>query len=137
MNGPVSIIAIAVSSGADIPVVNFNTQHLIYSGFHDGSPSISKIPKEKATQFVQNMRGTKLAVTVSNSQIQSFLNEQGCTGIRLTQDITQHSKIFQLTPATVSQNSIVNIANEAYFKPDNACPPACGGTDAYLSGFIR
>ncbi len=120
-----------------MPVVNFNTQYLIYSGFQNGSPSISKISKEKATQFAQNMQGAKLAVTVSNSKLQSILNVQGCTGIRLAQNVYQNNKTFKITPATVSENSIVNISSGSDFKPDNPCPPICGGTDAYLSGFIR
>ena len=140
-NGAESVLAVCVSSEADMKVKSSPaTKYLLFKGIQNGNTLVDQLSKEEAKKAVQNGVGPRFAVTVSNSELSSILNTEGCTGVEITKSSTQiGSSTFLLTSATLSQNNIVASASPRSLKSENPCPPSCGANlnQKYLSTISR
>jgi hypothetical protein len=140
-NGEESVLAVCVSSGADMKVMNSSsTKYRLFAGIQNGTPSMNQLSKDQAAKAVRNVNGARFAVTISNGDINNLLKAEGCTGIEVTRATTQNgSPTFLLTSARLSGNTVVKSISPKVVKGENPCPPSCGANlnHKYLSTISR
>ncbi|MCZ4410091.1 hypothetical protein O3Q51_14810 [Cryomorphaceae bacterium 1068] len=140
-NGSESVLAVCVSSGADMKVMSSSsTKYRLFSGIQNGTPSTNQLSKDQAAKAVRNVNGVRFAVTISNNEINALLKAEGCTGIEVTRATTQNgSPTFLLTSAKLSGNTVVKSISPKVVKGENPCPPSCGAnlSHKYLSTISR
>jgi hypothetical protein len=138
--GPESILAVCVSQESDMQVNNDDTKYLLFTGIQDGAPKVKSLSKNKAAAAVQRVKSKKIAVTIDKSDIQSIIQVEDCTGLRLTRDTTSDgSPTYLLISAKLSGNYISETQRPQSHIGKNPCPPSCGTSisQQYLSTLSR
>ncbi|MFT6848231.1 MAG: hypothetical protein ACI9CP_001260 [Cryomorphaceae bacterium] len=67
----------------------------------------------------------KMAVTVSNDELQSILQVEGCLGIRLTRTTQNDSPTYLLSSAALSGDRVLETQQKRSLIAANPYPPSC------------